>query len=38
VIVEQKSVGEQTRYRLDVAASEVRRGRANAAKNQGAQS
>jgi N-methylhydantoinase B len=38
VIAEQKSVGEQTRYRLDVAASEVRRGRANAAKNQGAQS
>jgi N-methylhydantoinase B len=33
VIAEEKTVGEQTRYRLDVAASEARR---DAAKNQGA--
>jgi N-methylhydantoinase B len=34
VIAEQKTVGEQTRYRLDIAASEARRN--GAAKNQGA--
>jgi N-methylhydantoinase B len=34
VIAEQKTVGEQTRYRLDVAASEARRN--GAANNQGA--
>ena len=34
VIAEQKTVGEQTRYRLDIAASEAKRN--GAAKNQGA--